>query len=477
MHIKFLGRGKGKGSAAINYVLGEMDHQGVARAFPPEILRGNPCQTGLLADSLQFLHKYRSAVIAWHPDDKPSDAQIQEVLNEFERVAFAGLEPDQYDFTAVLHRESDSVHVHIIIPRVELSSGKSFNPSPPGWHKDYDPLRDYFNEKYNWVSPDISQNPSVARISQPSIDALRKNSRMEVKNILEEYLLNQIEEGSVSCREEILACLRDIGFSISRAGKNYITIEDNDNRDKIRLKGVIYEHTWTIERTLKSENQNKTETTKNRESRIAAIRRELENRISERARYNKTRYERPIPHAQPRPTSQSARKPERCSEIGLAVQNGFGEVNRYNRDSLQWHLWWQLHDDAILVEPDYSAATRNQTQSEYIGDLAATKRQHSSTALWRSQAALRTDRRESDIPEWLQNFKISIEGIYDRTRTTINHCIGKIISSVQHGHDAVTAANCDLVEASSFINGQIHDHDGSWSYRQQALVNKNLGMR
>ena len=67
-----------------------------------------------VADSLEFEHEYRSIVIAWAPENRPSDAQINAVLDEFEKTAWAGLEPDRYSWRAVLHQEhGGGVHVHI----------------------------------------------------------------------------------------------------------------------------------------------------------------------------------------------------------------------------------------------------------------------------------------------------------------------------------------------------------------------------
>ena len=68
-----------------------------------------------VADSLEFERKYTSAVIAWAPDDRTTDAQIEAVVDEFEKTAWAGLGPDRYSWTAVLHRERGSGgHVHVL---------------------------------------------------------------------------------------------------------------------------------------------------------------------------------------------------------------------------------------------------------------------------------------------------------------------------------------------------------------------------
>ena len=108
MMIKFLARGTGSAAAAADYLTREQnlspeqeqdqDQDRAPEKNPEEVkvLRGNPHQVADVADALQFEHKYTSGVIAWAPEDKPSDAQIGRVVDEFEKTAWAGLEPDRY---------------------------------------------------------------------------------------------------------------------------------------------------------------------------------------------------------------------------------------------------------------------------------------------------------------------------------------------------------------------------------------------
>ena len=114
MHIKFLARGTGSARDAADYLLGERDATGQPREGV-EVLRGNPHQVAAVADALAFEHKYTSGVIAWAPDDEPTDAEIGAVLDDFEQTAWAGLEPDRYAWAAVLHRErGGGAHVHVL---------------------------------------------------------------------------------------------------------------------------------------------------------------------------------------------------------------------------------------------------------------------------------------------------------------------------------------------------------------------------
>ena len=101
MMIKFLARGTGSAAAAADYLTREQnlapeqdqdqDQDREQEKNPEEVkvLRGHPHQVAAVADGLEFEHKYTSGVIAWAPEDNPSDAQIGRVVDEFEKTAWA----------------------------------------------------------------------------------------------------------------------------------------------------------------------------------------------------------------------------------------------------------------------------------------------------------------------------------------------------------------------------------------------------
>ena len=175
MMIKFLARGTGSAKAAADYLTRErfpeqdqnpgQDQDQERNPEEVKVLRGHPHQVAEVADSLEFEHKYTSGVIAWAPEDNPSDAQIGRVVDEFEKTAWAGLEPDRYAWAAVQHREAGKgVHVHILAARCDLATGKSLNIAAPGWQKTFDALRDWQNHENGWSRPD---DPERARDVQP----------------------------------------------------------------------------------------------------------------------------------------------------------------------------------------------------------------------------------------------------------------------------------------------------------------------
>ena len=125
MHLECLQRGIRSTRASTDYLLGERDAR--ERRDGVEVLCGEPDIVAAVADSLEFEHEYRSVAIARAPEDPPTDALIEAVLDEFEKTAWAGLEPDRYSWTAVPHRERGGV-VHRARPDRPVGPGDGPQP-------------------------------------------------------------------------------------------------------------------------------------------------------------------------------------------------------------------------------------------------------------------------------------------------------------------------------------------------------------
>ncbi|MYH22194.1 MAG: relaxase/mobilization nuclease domain-containing protein [Acidobacteria bacterium] len=253
MHVTFNRHGKGSARAAADYLVGELDAAGRVRP-EVEVLRGNPDHVADVADSLSFGRGYTSGVIAWAPEDQPTDEQIGAVLDEFEKTAWAGLEPDRYAWTAVLHREDgDGVHVHVLAARCDLETGRSLNIAPPGWQKVFGPLRDAFNHQHGWSRPD---DPARAKAQQPGhrayIEAARLRAGLEVepgpRELIRDYLLHRVQHGGVKNRADVVAALEETGLEVPRQGKDYVTARDPESGKRWRLKGALYQHDFEPER-------------------------------------------------------------------------------------------------------------------------------------------------------------------------------------------------------------------------------------
>jgi len=315
MLIKFLSHGTGSGARASAYLMGSHDHTGEPRAGVT-VLRGDPVLFAAVADSLPFQHRYRSAVISWAAEEAPTADEITAVLADFEAVAFAGLEPEDVHLTAVQHDEPDGgVHVHILIPRVHLGTGKSFNPAPPGHRKAFDAVRDKHNHERGWARPD---DPLRARLLRPDFEAFKSASdKTAIKKQLTDHLIGAAAQGLITNAAELRAYLQTaLGCEITRMGADYTSIKPEGYPNAIRLKGELYGASWTAERTLEREAQAAARAGIGRGGAVSESgARDAQERFTaaceRRAEYNRGRY--PGRAQGPAPADQ---------QLGAAVENG-----------------------------------------------------------------------------------------------------------------------------------------------------------
>ena len=296
MYIKVFPHGKGRGEKAVRYLVNTTYAN--RKDNPPEVLRGDPEMTTSLINSLPFAWKYTSGVLSWSPEDAVSQDDEQKLMNDFENVAFAGMDKGQYSILWVRHKHANHHELHFIIPRVELFQGKSFNAFSPGWQNDFDVLRDFYNAKHDWARPD---DPKRQRICVPSNASLLHNKLkrfgMEIKttdrdkaqDMLVEYAKKAIQNGTVTNREELLNAYKELGLTINRAGKDYITVKNGEQ--KIRLKGGIFNESWRIgtEDTGKTNSRETTAGTSNYNE-LGELQGKLEQIIAKRSEYNRKRY-------------------------------------------------------------------------------------------------------------------------------------------------------------------------------------------
>lgn len=290
MLIKFMPHGAGSGVAAVTYLMGETDHKGEKREAV-EVLRGNPQLLGELIDSLDFVHRYTSGVIAFAPEDKPTREDVDALLNDFEKVAFAGLDGGQYAWSAVCHDDPGSCHVHVIAARVELQTGKSMNIAPPGWERTFYHLRDAWNYEKGWARPD---DPERARQFTPNVKEAHLDITKSPKEAITDWLTAQMRHGLISDRSSVLEALRGIG-TINRINPKYISVIFEGEKKPIRLKGSIYEEQFNVSAILEADRTARDRQGRDSgEHRAAAerARSELQRAIDRRTEYNRSRYER-----------------------------------------------------------------------------------------------------------------------------------------------------------------------------------------
>ena len=359
MLIKFLARGTGSAAAAADYLLRETDSQGQVRE-DVTVLRGDPDGVAAVADSLEFEHTYTSGVIAWAPEDRPSDWDIDRVLDEVEQTAWAGLAPDRHAWAAVQHRTANGgVHVHVLAARCDLETGKSLNIAPPGWEQTYGPLVEACNLDKGWSRPD---DPARARAQQPGhrayLDAaaLRAGIAREAdpRAAIQDYLMQGVEAGTVKDRADVVDALQEAGLDVPRQGKNYVTAHDPASGKRWRLKGTLYEHDFQRERFTRpdsaSDRGRAPEDGRDRRARAADVWRDVARQRERHAAYHRRRY------------GAADRADARPAAARLAPDAGD------RAESLAQHLQRELGADVVAIEPRAAPDARD------AGDPAARAR-------------------------------------------------------------------------------------------------------
>ncbi len=296
MYMKVFAHGRGSGAKAVDYVI-DPRRKGREES-PPEVLRGDPEAVQRVIGSTDRVWKYTSGVLSWAPQDKVSPQLEKEVMDDFEKVAFAGLEPDQYSILWVRHSHAGHHEMHFIIPRTELRSDKAMNPCPPNWHKQYDGWRDLWNERMEWAKPDELKR---SRLLQPGKDIHSPKGKQlhNFRKTVTDFLAQGIADGLHKDRADLVNALEGEGLSVVRQGKKYITLELPEDKTRVRLKGGIYESSWRTERQTERANELAVAGSgAGRKLRIERLKRELAEICRKRAEFHHSRYGWPYPEAQ-----------------------------------------------------------------------------------------------------------------------------------------------------------------------------------
>lgn len=450
MMIKFFARGTGEGKGPVDYLLKERDSQNQLRTPPPEVLRGDPQQTKDLIDSLDFKHKYRSGVISFAPEDAPTTKQQQALMDDFEKLAFAGLQPDQYDILWVRHTHTSNgrVELHFVTPRVELTTQKSLNIAPPGWQDYFDPIRDRWNYSQGWARPD---DPERARTLQPGYEALieAQNKRLNLtdrepaKRIITNYLEREISRGAIKNREDIIKSLKEIDLEIPRIGKNYITVLDRESGKRLRLKGAIYDQDWRLGKTLESQNRrNRERDNRYREEKLRELRETISRNYTKRLEYNRERYRSPSEELEAFLQLDESRDPSRhpnSKERDRQVMADSNDImlrspNRFLRRGLGMDELSKLPNKATLENPSRSTETSRSLESEDLGRELDED----------GQRQIRNTAPELSRKNQMDLFRSTLHqarGLAnDRAGTDLEQCLEPVSYSVQRGYGAARSA-------------------------------------
>jgi hypothetical protein len=248
MIVGFSKHSQGSGSAPVDYLTRPQNADGTLRKPFPAVLEGDAKLVQRLIDALPFKHKYTSGVLSFAPGEIITQEMEQSIMDGFERVAFAGLDPDQYSILWVRHQHAGHHELHFLVPRVELATGKSLNIAPPGRSSRtlFDTFRSMVNARYGLADPD---DPARARdvslpahITRLKADSARKGKALQddIREVISESVRREFTKGRIRDRRDVVRYLEGQGFTINRQGRDYVTVIMPPEGTKIRLKGQMY---------------------------------------------------------------------------------------------------------------------------------------------------------------------------------------------------------------------------------------------
>ena len=243
MIVDFFRRGTGMSTSAVDYLLGKDRNREYA-----SLLQGNVQEVSDLIDTSPYQKKYTAGVLSFYEHDF-SDEVKKEIMQNFEKTLFPGLEPDAYRILWIQHQDKLNeetgerrLELNFLIPNVEIHSGKRLQPYYVGADFDrVDLFKQITNYKYDLYDPDDPINRRATKVAKN----LPENAK-ELKTALEIEIALAIGEGLISDRKSLVKWLSDIGLEVTRETPKGISIKNPDDAKArpIRLTGAMYEQNF-----------------------------------------------------------------------------------------------------------------------------------------------------------------------------------------------------------------------------------------
>ncbi|MFB6355635.1 MAG: hypothetical protein ABEJ65_03880, partial [bacterium] len=238
------GGGGGPATELFPYLLEQRD-----RPRKPRVLRGDPHRTFSL---IKDLHESGRSQTYTHFSlsfmETFTDEQLKSYIDEFEEVAFAGLQESQYEIVWVVHEEEgDGIHLHAVAVRQELLSGNDLNIMPPNWEASTLGLwESYINTRDRLADPGDPVRQDLTHTTNNDWMEDWKIKQDDPRPRIDERVERAIHEGLVLDRSDLLELIQKLvpDYDIETYDTFISLISDEQSW---RLQGPIYRKDWTRE--------------------------------------------------------------------------------------------------------------------------------------------------------------------------------------------------------------------------------------
>ncbi len=257
MMVKFFNRGKGGGDSPVNYFLGSDGKREGAL-----VLQGDPKLTAELINSSSFAKRYTSGALSFEEfADDISDEKKALIMANFEKTLMCGLAPDQYNILWIEHSDKEAIQeigrdgkmvttkkgrleLNFLIPTTEMRTGRRLQP----YYHDADLIRvnafqNITNYENGFSDP---HNPLIARTMNPfesrnsTIEDVLGKKSTQVKEVIDDFLIEKMAEGSIKNRDDVVEQLENFGFEVKRQNDKFISVQIPDRERPMRLHGIFF---------------------------------------------------------------------------------------------------------------------------------------------------------------------------------------------------------------------------------------------
>jgi len=258
--------------SAINYFESDTDHTNTVRKFKPISIHGDKDsiekienlarESGIENTHTSLTISFRDSEFSElkNPDGSYNEEKLvvamKEIVKDFRETWFPGLKnPDNFQDFWNIHTDKGNVELNCAFLKMELSTGKSFNPFPPGeLNQDMrDNYVDLLNDKLGFDR--VIRNPfSVAHnelelkeIQNPSETVKRlQNFVKPKKDKIQSFLTAQVLDKKINSREELIRVLQkngEVKFLDKENEKdkyNYISFIPTGSKKAMKLSGPMF---------------------------------------------------------------------------------------------------------------------------------------------------------------------------------------------------------------------------------------------
>jgi len=214
MYIKFFGNKKGGSKASVNYLLNERVTEGTAK-----ILKGNAEFTKAIIGEIKNKQKVTVGSINLSDGETLTLEQKETIMSDFEKTLCPGMSENQYNILWVEHTDKGRLELNFVIPKIELTTQKSFNPY---FHKvDFariDMFEDIQNIKYNLQSKKDPANAQTLQGEKKNINLVKDYKE------LDNTLYQLVQSGDIQNREHMIELLKATNIKVTRSNKEGISV-------------------------------------------------------------------------------------------------------------------------------------------------------------------------------------------------------------------------------------------------------------